>query len=98
MLNPENEATPATAATVLVPDRVPPLGLSKIATVMLRVSVVTRLPATSSTSTCTAGEIGEPAVSFEGWTKNPRWSGAAPVIANVREVVLLRPPPVAVRV
>src|SRR5512135_546192 len=92
MLKDENVATPFTADAVAVPDRVPPFGLSKMATVMLRVSVVTRLPCASWTSTCTAGEIGEPAVSFEGCTKNARWSAVPPVISNVRDVALVRPP------
>src|SRR5438034_3598551 len=48
-------ATPLTAATVVVPERVPLAGLVPIATVMLVVAVVTALPWASWTATCIAG-------------------------------------------
>src|SRR5437667_10220703 len=48
-------ATPFTAATVVVPARVPLPGLVPIATVMLVVAAVTVLPWASWTATCTAG-------------------------------------------
>src|SRR5439155_26967802 len=59
-------ATPLTAATVVVPERVPLAGLVPIATVMLVVAVVTLLPWASWTATCTAGVIAAPAAAVLG--------------------------------
>jgi len=50
----EKVATPPDAATVVVPDSVPPPGLVPIATVMLAVEPVTVFPNASCTVTCTA--------------------------------------------
>src|SRR2546422_134337 len=61
-------ATPLTAATVVVPARVPLAGLVPIATVMLVVAVVTVLPWASWTATCTAGVIAAPATALVGCT------------------------------
>src|SRR5256884_8474626 len=61
-------ATPLTAATVVVPARVPLAGLVPIATVMLVVAVVTVLPWASWTATCTAGVIAAPAAALLGCT------------------------------
>src|SRR5438046_2716130 len=61
-------ATPLTAATVLVPARVPLAGLVPIANVMLVVAVVTVLPWASCTTTCTAGAIPAPAAALLGCT------------------------------
>jgi hypothetical protein len=44
MLNVEKVATPLTATTVAVPERVAPAGLVPIANVMLVLAVVTVLP------------------------------------------------------
>src|SRR5512135_938206 len=44
ILSAENVATPATAATLVVPDSVPPLGLVPIAMVMVPVKPVATLP------------------------------------------------------
>src|SRR5512133_3324378 len=63
----ENVATPLTAATVVVPDSVPPPGLLPIATVMLAKELVTVFPNASCTVTCTAG-MDTPAVALLGWT------------------------------
>src|SRR5439155_3039597 len=57
MLSPGNVATPATAATVLVPDKVPVLGLVPIATVMFPVNPLAVLPLASWAVTSTAGVI-----------------------------------------
>jgi hypothetical protein len=46
-----NAATPLEAATVRVPDRVPPEGLLPSAIVMLAVELVTVFPLLSSTAT-----------------------------------------------
>src|SRR5687767_15474347 len=82
----ENVATPATAATVVVPDSVPPPGLVPIATVMLAVELVTVLLKASCTVTCTAGLIATPAVAFVGWTVKASLEAAAGVMLNPAEV------------
>src|SRR5947209_20461328 len=68
----ENVATPATAATVLVPDRVPPPGFefAGIASVMFPVNCVAVLPNWSRAVTCTGGEIAAPAGVLLGGTVN----------------------------
>src|SRR5438067_2283551 len=71
MLNPEKVATPATAATVLVPDRVPVLGFVPIATVMFPVNPLAVLPPASWAVTSTAGVIAVAAVVVLGCTENP---------------------------
>src|SRR2546430_12202371 len=68
MLRPGNVATPATAATVLVPDKVPVLGLVPIATVMFPVNPLAVLPLASWAVTWTAGVIAAPATVLVGWT------------------------------
>src|SRR5438270_817796 len=68
MLSPEKVATPATAAMVLVPDKVPVLGFVPIATVMLPVNPVAVLPLPSWAVTSTAGVIAAPAAVLVGWT------------------------------
>src|SRR5512140_588389 len=73
----ENVATPATAATVVVPDNVPPPGLAPIATVTFAVELVTVFPNASCTATCTAGLMALPAVALVGCTMNATLSGAA---------------------
>src|SRR3954470_15828683 len=64
----EKVATPLAAATVAVPESVPPPGLLPMATVMLAVELGTRLPNASCTATCTAGLIAAPAIALDGWT------------------------------
>src|SRR2546426_12204514 len=68
MLSPEKLATPATAATVLVPDRVPVLGFVPIATVTFPVNPVAVLPFPSWAVIWTAGVIVAPATVFVGST------------------------------
>src|SRR6185436_6011545 len=82
----ENVATPLAAATVVVPDSVPPPGLVPIATVMFAVEVVTVLPNASCTATCTDGEIAAPAVAVVGCTVKPTWAAAAAVMLNAEDV------------
>ena len=91
-------AMPPTAATVVVPLSVPAEGLVPMAMVTLDVSLVTRLPNLSSTSTVTAGLIAAPATVLLGCPPKARWSAAAKVMLNVPEVVPGRAPSVAVRV
>src|SRR5260370_1263410 len=54
MLSPGNVATPATAATVVVPERVPLPGFAPSATVTFPVKPVAVFPCPSSAVTCTA--------------------------------------------
>src|SRR5688572_18380587 len=82
----ENVATPLTAATVVVPDSVPPPGLVPIATVMLAVELVTVFPNVSWTATCTAGEMFAPAVALVGWTVKATFEAAAALMLNPAEV------------
>src|SRR4051812_16912962 len=93
----EKLATPATAATVVVPDSVPPLGLVPMATVTLAVELVTVLSKASSTATWAAGEMGEPAVVLDGWTVNASFVAAAAVMLNKLLVTPLRPGDVKLR-
>src|SRR5205807_845356 len=95
MLNPEKGATPATAATVLVPDRVPVLGFVPIATVMFPVNPLAVLPPASWAVTSTAGVIAVAAVVVLGCTENTSCVAVPAVILNTVLVVL--PAPVAVR-
>src|SRR4051794_34639387 len=79
----EKVGTPATAATVAVPDSVPPPGLVPMATVMFAVELVTVLLNVSCTVTCTAGAMDTPATAFAGWTVNASLEAAAGVMLNV---------------
>jgi hypothetical protein len=71
----ENVATPFTAFTVFVPERVPPDGLVWMAMVIAFVAVETIFPNESSTVTCTAGAIEAPVVTLEGCTVNASFAG-----------------------
>src|SRR3954469_12881959 len=81
----ENAATPLTAATVVVPDSVPPPGLVPMATVMVAVELVTVLLNASSTATWTDGEMAAPALAFVGWTVNASLAAAAGLMSNAAE-------------
>src|SRR5437667_132404 len=70
MLSVENVATPATAATVVVPASVPLAGFVPIDTVTLPVKSGTTSPAPPGAVICSAGVIGAPAVAVEGSTVN----------------------------
>src|SRR5205814_8806370 len=70
MLSPGNVATPATGATVVVPERVPLPGFAPSATVTLPVKPVAVFPCPSSAVTCTAGVMDAPAAVFVGGTEN----------------------------
>ena len=80
----ENVATPDTAATVVVPDSLPPLGFVPIATVTLPVKWVAVFPCASCAVTWTAGVIAVPATTFVGCTVKIRrvaasgWVGPSP--------------------
>src|SRR2546422_823888 len=98
MLSPENEATPATAATVFVPASVPPLGLVPIATVTFPVNPVAVLPLASCAVTSTAGVIAEPAVVLLGCTENTSCVAVPAVILNAALVPVAGPVALAVSV
>src|SRR3954451_18525178 len=94
----ENVATPATAATVVVPDSVPPPGVVPMATVMLAVELVTVLPKGSCTATCTTGERFTPAVALVGWAVKASLDAAPGLMLNAVEVAPVSPPDAAVSV
>src|SRR5215831_2097978 len=94
----EKLATPLTAATVAVPDSVPPPGLVPMATVTLAEELVTVLLNASCTVTCTAGAMDAPATALVGWTVNARLAAAAWLMLNADEVAPVNPAEVAVRV
>src|SRR6266498_4116269 len=94
----ENVATPATAATVAVPDSVPPPGLVPMPMVMLAVELVTVLLNASCTVTCTEGAMAAPATAFAGWTVKASLAAAAGVMLNAAEVAPVNPDEAAVSV
>src|SRR5207247_6331833 len=96
MLSPEKVATPATAATVLVPDKVPVLGFVPIATVMFPVNPVAVLPLASWAVSWTGGVLASPATVLVGATLKTSAVAVPAVMLNAVLVVL--PAPVAVRV
>src|SRR5436190_807461 len=82
----EKVATPLTAASVVVPDSVPPPGLVPVAMVMVAVELVTVLLNASCTVTCTAGAIATPAVALAGCTVKASLVAAAGLMLNAAEV------------
>src|SRR5439155_18662822 len=98
MLRLEKVATPLTAATVVVPARVPLAGLVPIASVMLVVAVVTMLPWASWTATCTAGVIAAPAAALVGCTVKTSFAAAPTLTLNTLLVAPGRPVAAAVDV
>src|SRR2546427_3555446 len=91
MLSPEKLATPATAATVLVPDKVPVLGFVPIATVMFPVNPVAVLPLPSWAVTSTAGVIAAPAAVLLGCTLNTNAVAGPADVLNAVPVELPTP-------
>src|SRR5205809_413468 len=96
MLSPANVASPATAATVFVPDKMPVLGFVPIATVMFPVNPVAVLPLPSWAVTWTAGVIAAPATAVVGCTENPNCVAVPAVMLKAELVVLLAPVAVSV--
>src|SRR6478735_8481775 len=80
-------AMPPAAATVLVPDSVPPPGLVPMAMVTLAVELVTVLLNASCTVTCTDGEMATPATAFAGWTLKASLAAAAGLMLNAVDTV-----------
>src|SRR3989442_7700215 len=98
MLRLEKVATPLTAATVTVPDRVPLLGLVRIAIVTSPVKAGVAFPSASRAVTASAGAIAAPAVALVGSTVNASWVGAPGVISKGALLVVVSPAAAAVRV
>src|SRR5437764_286047 len=91
-------ATPLTAATVVVPARVPLAGLVPIASVMLVGAVVTVLPWPSWTAICIAGVFVAPAAVSLGCSVKTSFAADATIMLNALLVALVRPVAVAVSV
>ncbi len=91
MLRPAKVATPATAATVVVPASVPPPGLEPIATVTFAVNPVAVFPSASRAVSCTAGVIVTPAVVLLGCTVNASWVAVPGVMSKPALVAALSP-------
>src|SRR6266566_7751495 len=98
MLNVANVATPATAATVVVPPSVPPPGFAAIDTVTLPVNLVAVFPCASLAVSCAAGLIGAPAVVLVGGTVNASCVAAPGVISKAPVVAPVTPVAAAVSV
>src|SRR6266480_1420863 len=96
MLNVENIATPFTAATLLVPDSVPPPGFAPSATVIVPVKPVTTLPEASRAATRTVAIVW-PAWVDVGCVVNARFvaggggGGGGAVMLNAALVVPVNP-------
>jgi len=84
-------ATPFTAATVVVPESVPPPVLVPIATVTFPPNPVTVLPSPSCTVTVTAGVIVAPAVTLVGCPVKTRRFAAAGSMLNVELLAPVSP-------
>src|SRR3984893_6511351 len=90
-------AMPATAATVVVPERVPP-GPLLMATVTVEVSVVTVLP--DASCTVTTGWVAKRAVlaAPTGWVVTDSLAAAPGEMAKLEETAWVNTPSVAARV
>src|SRR5438034_1245776 len=98
MLRLENVANPATAATAVVPDRVPLAGFASSATVTVPVNPVAVFPWASRAVTCTAGVSAAPAAPFVGCTVNASCVAAAADTVKGLLVALVGPEADAVSV
>src|SRR5574341_2197888 len=96
MLRVENEATPDTGATFLVPDRTPPgPALFAIATVTLSAYPAAVFPYGSWTVTCTAGLMALPAAALAGWIVKASCEAGAAVMLKLPLTAWVRPVAVA---
>src|SRR5215467_6225163 len=91
MLRSAKVATPATAATVVVPDSTPPEGFVPMATVMFPVNPVAVLPKPSRAVTCTDGVIVAPAATVDGCVVKTSCVTAPVVMGNAALVAVDRP-------
>ena len=87
-----------TAATVVVPDSVPPPGFVPIANVTDDESEVTVFPAASCTVTTGCCADATPPVELPGWVENTNFAAAPAEMLNGALVAVVRPPLVAVSV
>jgi len=90
-LRSENVATPATAATVAVPESAPPPGFAPSASLTLPVNWVAVFPWASCAVTCTAGAMATPAVALLGWTLKTSCAAAPTVTLNALLVAGVTP-------
>src|SRR2546426_839835 len=98
MLRLANVANPATAATAVVPDRVPLPGFAPSARVTVPVKPVATLPWASCATTSTAGVIAAAAAVLLGCTVNVSCVAAAGVTLKALLVAPVGPEADAVRV
>src|SRR5512146_1942876 len=84
-----NDARPAAAAAVVVPESVP--GPVATARVMLAVEVV-RFPLASVICTCTAGAMVAPETVFDGWTTNESAASGPGLMVKVLLVAAVSAP------
>src|SRR5512143_1478566 len=91
MLRVEKVATPATAATVVVPDSVPPPGFAPIAMVTLPVNAVAVFPKPSRAVTWTAGVMTPPALEVVGCTVKASCVAEPGVMVNAVLPAVVRP-------
>src|SRR5258706_320357 len=94
----EKLATPLTAATVVVPDSVPPPGLVPMARSEVALERDTGWLRASCTVNKNNGAMPAPAVAFEGCTVKARFVAAAGQRLKAAEVAPVRAPDAAVRV
>ena len=78
----ENVATPATAATVVIPESAPPTGFTLRVAVTSPVKLVIVWPRASCAATWTAGEIAAPAAVFVGDTVTLSRVGATATVKS----------------
>ena len=91
MLRVENVATPFTAATVVVPESVPPPGLLAIATATFPANAMAVLPCPSSAVTWTAGVNTAPDVALDGCAVNTSCAAAPAVMLKAALGLPVRP-------
>src|SRR5947208_11949942 len=90
MLSEGNVATPAIAANVRVPDKVPPAGLNASVTVTLPAKPVAVLPRESNAVTRTAGLMVAPVVVVLGGAVTASWVAAPGAMVQPALVLLAR--------
>src|SRR5688572_11893020 len=99
MMSVSKVATPATAATVVLPESVLPRGWFASATATFRVKPVAMLPCASSAVTCTGGVSVSPAVALlGGCTVNTNALAAPGVMSNAPLVASVSSPALATSV
>src|SRR5438876_302088 len=98
MERPGKVATPALAATEVVPESVPPPGLAAMAMLMVALELVAVFEKASCTVTWTDGAMATPATVFEGCTVTSSLAAAAGEMLKAVEVPPVRGADAAVRV